>query len=77
MVDVFGEGFKRDPKTGKPLEQGIGSPDNMTASAVDAYAKWGVNDPNYNEHLAELKRQLAVCQERCRKEREAAGIVEE
>jgi hypothetical protein len=76
LVDVFGEGFRRD-KNNKPMEQGIGTPDNMTSSAVDSYEKWGKNDPNYNEHLAELKRQLAVCQERRRKEREAAGIVEE
>jgi hypothetical protein len=72
LIDTYGEGFKRD-KNGKPLEQGLGSADNMTAQAVDAYERWGVNDPNYHEHLALLKRQFATCQER----RKAQGTIED
>ena len=38
---VFGVGFQRDPKTGEPVERGIGSISNMTAAAKAALAKAG------------------------------------
>lgn len=63
LIDTFGEGFKRD-KHGKPLEQGRGSPGNQTAESVAAYEHRGKDEPNYQENLARMKRELAACEER-------------
>jgi hypothetical protein len=76
LIDTFGEGFKRD-KHGKPMEQGRGSPGNQTRESVDSYERWKKDEPGYEENLARMKRELAVCEERRRKEREAQGIVED
>ena len=58
--NVFGHDHKKDRK-GNPIEQGIGSPDNMTRNAVEAYRKYGKGDANYEEHLKVLEARLAEC----------------
>ncbi|MFY9835601.1 MAG: hypothetical protein WAK55_03890 [Xanthobacteraceae bacterium] len=75
LVDVYGEGFKRD-RTGKPMEQGLGTPGNQTAQSVAAYEKWGVNEPDYDKNLARMKKELADCNERRAAERKADGTEE-
>jgi hypothetical protein len=37
---IYGAGFKRD-KSGKPIEQGIGSSGNMTPNAIEALKRSG------------------------------------
>jgi len=72
LVDVYGEGFKRD-KNGKPIEQGRGSPGNQTRQSVDACERWRKNDPDYHDNLARMKRELAACEA----QRKAEGVVED
>jgi hypothetical protein len=79
LVAVYGEGFQFD-ENGNPVEQGIGTPNNMTLTAVRAFET--SNDctlPKNSEHLALIKKQYAACQERDRKARalkEAAELEE-
>jgi hypothetical protein len=74
--NVFGHDFKRDAK-GRPIETGIGSNFNLTANAVEAYIKeqterrQGGPEPGFEENLAKLRKQLAVCEARRREEAKA------
>ena len=56
---VFGENFKRDAN-GTPIEQGRGSPSQPTHQSVEAYRKYGKNEPGYQEHLQRMEAQLAA-----------------
>jgi hypothetical protein len=56
---VFGEGFKTD-REGRPQEQGRGSPLNQVRQSVDAYRKWGVNEPDYERNLARMEKELVA-----------------
>jgi hypothetical protein len=67
--NVFGFDHKTDRK-GVPIEQGIGSESQVTANSVAAYRKWGVNDPDYERHLAKLEKLLVEQQPK----REAAAL---
>ena len=58
--NVFGHDHKTD-RHGNPIEQGRGSASNMTQQSVDAYRKWGKDEPGYAEHLATMEKQLAAC----------------
>jgi hypothetical protein len=64
---AFGVGYKTD-RSGKPIEQGIGSPGNMTQSSIDAYKKFHKDDPDFERELALMERQLRECEERRRNE---------
>ena len=68
---VFGEGFKRDAQ-GRPLEQGRGSPAQPTQQSVEAYRKYGKNEPNYTEHLAKMEAQLAAYTAKQQRQQHAA-----
>ena len=58
-ANVFGEGSRRDAK-GNPVEQGRGSADNQTSQSVEAYRKWGKDEPDYERTLARMEKQLAA-----------------
>jgi hypothetical protein len=58
--NVFGFDHKTD-KQGVPIEQGIGSPGNMTQNAVDAYKRFGKEEPGFTEHLKRMEADLAAC----------------
>jgi hypothetical protein len=61
---VFGVGFARDAKTGKPVENGLGSPQNQTRQSIEAFRRFGVNEPDFERSLARMERQLAECEQR-------------
>jgi hypothetical protein len=69
MANVFGHDHKTD-RHGNPIEQGIGSENNVTANHVMAYEKWCKDEPDYERHLAKLRKQLAEQQPK----REAAAL---
>jgi hypothetical protein len=58
--NIFGFDHKTD-KNGRPIEQGLGSPQNMTQNCIDAYKKWGKNDPGFEEHLKRMEAELVAC----------------
>ena len=79
LRDVFGADHKRD-KDGNPVEQGIGSPVNMTQSAIDAYISNQTDrrrrgdekaEDGYQETLAKMRKQLAECNTRRQAQRAA------
>ncbi|HZR74546.1 hypothetical protein [Bradyrhizobium sp.] len=75
--DVFGVNFKTD-RNGLPIEDGVGSANNMTQHCIDAYvASQTQRNPNgpeqgFQETLARMKKQLAECNARRAAERAAA-----
>lgn len=69
---VFGHDVKFDAK-GIPIEQGRGSALSQTRQSVDAYRKWGKDEPDFERHLAQMEKQLAASDARRKAEAEAAG----
>jgi len=72
--DVFGVGHRTD-KAGNPIEQGLGSPSNMTQQHIDAYVKSQTDkkfrdqpEPGFEDNLKKMRAQLAECQARRRAE---------
>lgn len=65
-ANVFGIGFKTD-RHGNPIEQGLGSDSQMTANSIAAYRKYGVNEPDYDRHLARMEKLFAEQQAQRRK----------
>lgn len=69
LKDVFGEGHRTD-KAGNPIEQGVGSPGNITQQHIDAYVKNQTEraangpEPGYEENLAKMRKDLAACEAR-------------
>ena len=61
--NVFGADAKHD-SNGKPIEQGFGSPSNMTRQSIEAYRKWGKDDPGHEKNLAMMEKQLTECEHR-------------
>jgi hypothetical protein len=61
-ANVFGADHKKD-KHGNPIEQGRGAAANMTSQSVEAYKKWGKDEPGYAENLKRMEAQLAACNE--------------
>jgi hypothetical protein len=59
-ANVFGFDHGKDAK-GKPIEQGLGSPGNMTRQSIESYRKWGASELDYERHLARMEAQLAEC----------------
>jgi hypothetical protein len=60
--NVFGHNHKSD-RHGNPIEQGRGSAQNMTQQSVDAYKKWGKDEPDYADNLKRMQAQLDACNE--------------
>jgi hypothetical protein len=72
LVHIYGANYKKD-KDGKPLQSGIGSPDNITRACVEAYIteqtkRRDVPEAGYEQHLAWLKERLEACEARRRAE---------
>jgi hypothetical protein len=58
--NVFGHDHRTDAN-GRPIEQGRGSAANQTHQSVEAYRKWGKDEPDYERNLARMEKQLAAC----------------
>lgn len=62
--NVFGFDMKHD-RTGNPVEQGIGSPQQPSRNSIDAYKVFqtqhrkGGPEPDYDKHLARMEAELA------------------
>jgi hypothetical protein len=67
--DVYGVDHKKDAK-GQPIEQGVGSANNMSRQAIAAYIaeqttrRPGGPEPGYEIALAKMEQQFAECQAR-------------
>jgi hypothetical protein len=61
LKNVFGHDVKFDAE-GHPIEQGLGSPQQPTRNSVDAYRKFGREEPAYHENLARMEAELAAFQ---------------
>jgi hypothetical protein len=64
--NVFGHDHRVD-KNGRPIEQGIGSPGNMTRNAIDAYKKYAKYESDYtkekyDETVKRMEAELAACE---------------
>jgi hypothetical protein len=57
--NVFGHDVKFDAD-GRPIEQGLGSASQPTPNSVDAYRKFGREEPAYHENLARMEAELAA-----------------
>jgi hypothetical protein len=66
--NVFGFDHKTD-RSGKPIEQGIGSPGNQSANSVAAFEKYCSHQPDFERELARMKKELAASNERRAAER--------
>ena len=62
-ANVFGVDAPKD-RRGYRVEQGRGSPLNMTQQSIDAYKKWGKDEPDFNENLKRMESQLAASQKK-------------
>jgi hypothetical protein len=60
-ANVFGVDAPKD-RDGFRLEQGIGSPGNMTANSIEAYRRFGKDEPNFERNLARMQKELAACE---------------
>jgi hypothetical protein len=56
--NVFGVDHKVD-RLGRPIEQGRGSAKNQTVQSVEAYRRYGKDEPDFKEHLARMEKELA------------------
>jgi hypothetical protein len=68
---VFGHDYKRDSE-GRPQEQGLGSPQQPTRNSLEAYKRWGREDPSYHENVARMERELAEYERKQASKRGAA-----
>jgi hypothetical protein len=55
--NVFGIDHKKDRK-GHPIEQGIGSPGNQTRNSIEAFRKYGKDEPGYEDTLKRMEAEL-------------------
>ena len=60
---VYGVDHKVD-RLGRPIEQGRGSAKNQTVQSVEAYRRYGKDEPDYKENLARMEKELAETNER-------------
>jgi|SRR5271155_2681645 len=59
--NVFGFDHKKD-RQGNPIEQGRGSAQNQTHQSVEAYRKWGRDEPDYERNLSRMEKELVACE---------------
>jgi hypothetical protein len=71
--NVFGFDYQT-ARNGDPIEQGIGSPLNVTANDIAAYKKYGKDEIDFEKHLAR-KEKLFAEQEESRKKQAVAARV--
>lgn len=55
--NVFGHDHKRDRK-GNPIEQGIGSAGHQTRNSIEAYKKYGKDEPDFQANLVRMEKEL-------------------
>jgi hypothetical protein len=60
-----------NPKTGKRIGIGIGSPLNQSQNSINAYKKFCSDEPDFQRHLARMEKELA--ETNARKAAEAAA----
>jgi hypothetical protein len=56
---VFGQDHKID-RDGNPIEQGLGSAAQPTHNSVEAYRRWGRDEPDYAVNLSRMEKDLAT-----------------
>jgi hypothetical protein len=56
--NVFGFDHKVD-RSGKPIEQGIGSPGNQSRNSIEAFKKFHMHEPDAEKTIARMERELA------------------
>jgi hypothetical protein len=61
--NVFGHDHKLDA-AGTPIEQGRGSKFNQTQQSIEAYKKYGHDEPNFAENLKRMEAELAASNKR-------------
>jgi hypothetical protein len=66
--NVFGFDHKVD-RSGKPIEQGVGSPGNQSRNSIEAYKKYCSHEPDFEKNLARMQRELAEADARRAAER--------
>jgi hypothetical protein len=62
-TNVFGLGYKTDRRH-NPIEQGIGSSGNQTRNSIEAYKKYGKHEPDFEENVKRMEKELAESNER-------------
>ena len=65
---MFGFDHKVD-RSGKPIEQGVGSPGNQSRNSIEAYKKYCSHEPDFEKNLARMQRELAEADARRAAER--------
>jgi hypothetical protein len=68
--DVFGSDHKKD-RHGRPIEQGLGSHVNPSRQSIEAYKKFGKDEPDFGKNLARMEERLAEVQAQRAKSRPA------
>jgi hypothetical protein len=66
--NVYGHDFKRD-RSGKPIEQGVGSAQNMTRNSIEAFRKYNSHQPDFERALSIMEKQLVEADARRASER--------
>jgi hypothetical protein len=61
-ANVYGHDAPKDRK-GFRLEQGLGSPKNQTRNSIDAYKKYGKDEPGFDENVKRMEAELKACDE--------------
>lgn len=56
--NVFGFDHKLD-RQGNPIEQGLGSAQNMTRNSIEAFRKYNSHQPDFERALSVMEKQLA------------------
>jgi hypothetical protein len=59
-------------RSGKPIEQGVGSANNQSANSIAAFEKYCSHQPDFERELARMKKELAASNERRASERGAS-----
>jgi hypothetical protein len=72
-LNVYGADAKRDAN-GNFIEAGIGSAQQPSRNSIEAYRKWGREEPDYHEHLARMERELAAYQQKQASKRPAPRL---
>jgi hypothetical protein len=70
-ANVFGIDAPKD-KNGNRQEQGRGSSGNQTKQSIDAYKKWGRDEPDFERTVARMEKELVASDARRKVERDAA-----
>ncbi len=69
--NVFGVDAPKD-RRGWRMEIGIGSPLNQSQQSLDAYIKYGKDEPDFERNLARMRKELEATEQRKAAERAAS-----